>query len=116
MLQRYLAEEDWMLRQGPTSEFRLNVSSSAMLNPFLLSQTTTGGTGSTRIPIGTDRDFAWGFMLGFFVGFVMLVWVWIPTVPQKQKSGILTGITFQSALAAFAESPGVDEEEYSMED
>ena len=48
--------------------------------------------------VGTDRDFMWGFMLGFFVGFVMLVWVWMPNVPHKQKLGILTGICFQLAL------------------
>jgi hypothetical protein len=33
----------------------------------------------------------------FFVGFIMLVWVWMPTVPHKQKLGILTGISFQLA-------------------
>jgi hypothetical protein len=43
-------------------------------------------------------DFIWGFCLGFFVGFVMLVWVWMPTVPHKQKIGILTGISFQLAM------------------
>ena len=37
-------------------------------------------------------------VLGFFVGFLMLVWVWMPTVPHKQKLGILAGISFQLAM------------------
>ena len=49
-------------------------------------------------PAGTDKDFVWGFILGFFVGFIMLFWVWIPTVPHKQKIGIISGISFQLGL------------------
>ena len=49
-------------------------------------------------PAGTDKDFVWGFILGFFVGFIMLFWVWMPTVPHKQKSGIIAGISFQLGL------------------
>ncbi len=48
--------------------------------------------------VGTDKDFVWGFLLGFFVGFIMLFWVWMPTVPHKQKIGIICGISFQLAL------------------
>jgi xanthine/uracil/vitamin C permease (AzgA family) len=58
---------------------------------------SNGSTGMSA-SVGTDRDFLWGFMLGFFVGFLMLVWVWMPTVPHKQKLGILTGICLQLAL------------------
>ncbi len=47
---------------------------------------------------GTDKDFVWGFILGFFVGFIMLFWVWMPTVPHKQKIGIIAGISFQLGL------------------
>lgn len=49
-------------------------------------------------PAGTEKDFVWGFILGFFVGFIMLFWVWMPTVPHKQKIGIISGISFQLAL------------------
>jgi hypothetical protein len=49
--------------------------------------------------MGTDRDFLWGFLLGFFVGLFMLVWVWMPTVPHKQKLGILMGISLKVALS-----------------
>jgi uncharacterized membrane protein YccC len=53
---------------------------------------------SMSASVGTDRDFLWGFMLGLFVGFLMLMWVWMPTIPHKQKLGILTGICLQLAL------------------
>ena len=102
---RLLVEEDWMAAQGPTSEFRLNLNQSLLTNNLVRSLRGNDpfGTGTGQGPFsrghaGTDRDFAWGFMLGFFVGFVMLVWVWMPTVPHKQKLGILTGISFQLAL------------------
>jgi DUF2407 C-terminal domain len=48
---------------------------------------------------GSDRDFMWGFWLGFFVGSFMLVWLWMPTVPRKQKLGIIAGITVQVTLS-----------------
>jgi hypothetical protein len=88
---RFLYEEDWMSIQGPTSEFRLNLNQNTLLR-FASVET------NWRASLGTDRDFMWGFLLGFFVGFVMLVWVWMPTVPHKQKIGILTGISFQLAM------------------
>jgi hypothetical protein len=86
-----------MQAQGPTSEFRFNLNQS---NPFL--RFNAGDAASSPLfratSVGTDRDFLWGFLLGFFVGFLMLVWVWMPTVPHKQKLGILTGISFQLAM------------------
>lgn len=55
---------------------------------------------------GTDKDFVWGFILGFFVGFIMLFWVWMPTVPHKQKIGIISGISFQLGLNLLRKSGG----------
>eukprot|EP00578_Thalassiosira_sp_NH16_P003854 CAMPEP_0181131350 /NCGR_PEP_ID=MMETSP1071-20121207/30377_1 /TAXON_ID=35127 /ORGANISM="Thalassiosira sp., Strain NH16" /LENGTH=617 /DNA_ID=CAMNT_0023217535 /DNA_START=221 /DNA_END=2074 /DNA_ORIENTATION=- len=55
---------------------------------------------------GTDKDFVWGFILGFFVGFIMLFWVWMPTVPHKQKIGIISGISFQIGLNLLNKSGG----------
>ena len=101
---RWLQEEDWMALQGPSSEFRLNLNSNTVLRFPSMGGMGMGadqggvGSGLLRSSVGTDRDFLWGFLLGFFVGFVMLVWVWMPTVPHKQKLGILTGISFQLAL------------------
>mmetsp|Transcript_30424 Transcript_30424/g.64407 ORF Transcript_30424/g.64407 Transcript_30424/m.64407 type:complete len:628 (-) Transcript_30424:2393-4276(-) len=56
---------------------------------------------------GTDKDFVWGFILGFFVGWIMIFWVWMPTVPYKQKIGIISGISFQLSLNLLRKSQGV---------
>ncbi|OEU20144.1 hypothetical protein FRACYDRAFT_236214 [Fragilariopsis cylindrus CCMP1102] len=108
---RLLIEESWMTTQGPASEFRLNLNRNTLLRVAALSGegggggllrniTTTTGSNSGRQQgnMGNDRDFIWGFCLGFFVGIIGLVWVWVPTVPHKQKIGILTGISFQFFL------------------
>jgi len=107
---RLLIEETWMTTQPPGSEFRLNLNQNTISriaalsgeigtgNGGLLRNTTTGSNGQRQQQNGTmgnDRDFIWGFCLGFFVGTIGLVWIWIPTVPQKQKIGILAGICFQ---------------------
>lgn len=97
LVRRRLAQEDaWMATQGPASEFRLNLNQTA--HPASLLRFSTQDT-VIRSAVGTDRDFMWGFLLGFFVGFLMLVWVWMPSVPHKQKLGILTGISLQLALS-----------------
>ena len=105
---RLLNEQDWMNSQGPTSEFRLNLNQSAMMR-----FPTTRNVNNGRPIIGTDRDFMWGFMLGFFVGFFMIVWIWLPTVPHKQKLGIMTGISFQLALNVFQQE---EEDEFLSTD
>lgn len=136
LLRRRLMQEDaWMSQQGPASEFRLNLSQSAAAaaafgvwggaggrgffiggDPMMAGggNNMNGGAPLFRgTSVGTDRDFLWGFLLGFFVGFLMLVWVWMPTVPHKQKLGILTGISFQLAMNFLKdtayENGGVDE-------
>ena len=90
-----------MRAQGPTSEFRLNVDLQAASGGSGLRLPSAPGDGLRHggsVSVGTDRDFLWGFMLGFFVGFLMLIWIWLPTVPHKQKLGILTGYSFHLAL------------------
>jgi hypothetical protein len=47
---------------------------------------------------GTEKDLVWGFLLGFFVGFIMLFWVWMPSVPHRQKIGIILGISAQLGI------------------
>jgi len=97
---RLLQEDAWMQTQGETSEFRTNLNQNTPLFPWNTATTPTRMSPELfRTSIGTDRDFLWGFLLGFFVGFLMLVWVWMPTVPHKQKLGILTGISLQLALS-----------------
>ncbi len=118
---RLRMEDEWMQAQGPTSEFRLNLSTS---NPLLyrraLFRRRNGGGGGAGPngrqsmdpmytgPLGTDRDFIWGFCLGYFVGFFMMFWVWMPTVPHRQKLGILTGICFQMAMNIINANDAVD--------
>jgi hypothetical protein len=103
MRRRYLQEDAWMQAQGPASEFRLNLAGTIWPTSALLMRNNTAEmrSGAISATVGTDRDFMWGFMLGFFVGFLMLVWVWMPTVPHKQKLGILCGISFQLTVSLF---------------
>ena len=93
---RLLVEDEWMQTQGPTSEFRLN------LNQNTLMRYASQDVGRIRRP-GNDREFMWGFCLGFFVGVLGLVWVWMPSISHKQKLGILTGICFQLMLEGGSE-------------
>ena len=92
-----------MALQGPASEFRLNLNQNTLLR-FTNGIGGPGGMGgrglrvTPRTTMGSQRDFYWGFMLGFFIGFGMLIWVWVPSIPHKQKMGIMTGITMALAL------------------
>mmetsp|Transcript_23062 Transcript_23062/g.32198 ORF Transcript_23062/g.32198 Transcript_23062/m.32198 type:complete len:357 (-) Transcript_23062:146-1216(-) len=110
---RSLYEDAWMQVQGPTSEFRLNLNQSA--GPLFHHLSSASENFNMRTTIGTDRDFLWGFLLGFFVGFLMLVWVWMPTVPHKQKLGILTGISVQLALSVFHSNDQGGDDELDLE-
>lgn len=103
LLRRRLLQEDaWMQSQGPTSEFRLNLNQNNPLMRF----------NAELFPsrVGSDRDFLWGFLLGFFVGLLMLIYVWIPTVSHKQKLGILTGISLQLAFSLLKNQEELDVE------
>jgi len=101
---RLRMEDEWMQAQGPTSEFRLNLNAAnPLLNRRALFRRRNGAGSRSNVdpmytgPLGTDRDFVWGFTLGYFVGFFMMFWVWMPTVPHRQKLGILVGICCQMA-------------------
>merc|ERR1719401_2826003 len=99
-------EDDWMALQGSASEFRLNLNQSTLLRftNSLNGSSGVGGRGNGLRGVagartmGTQRDFYWGFILGFFVGFGMLIWVWVPSIPHKQKLGIMTGIAIGLTL------------------
>jgi len=103
MRRRLLQEDAWMQAQGPNSEFRVNLGhtspNAAITHRWRASM------------VGTDRDFVWGFMLGYFVGYIMLLWVWLPTVPHKHKIGILSGVClriFMRMQNQPTESEGMD--------
>jgi TctA family transporter len=59
--------------------------------------------------VGSDRDFVWGFLLGFFFGFVMLFWVMLPTVPHKQRLGLITGMCVGHVLRTKSNDAFVDD-------
>ncbi|GKY96241.1 hypothetical protein MPSEU_000583900 [Mayamaea pseudoterrestris] len=127
---RHLQEEAWMQAQGTVSEFWLNLGMAGRLRERAATQgaSTTSLTSIMQAAVaanrrngsagaittannisstpGSDRDFTWGFLMGFFVGFIMLAWVWMPTVPHKQKLGILSGITVQLALTMLQKGNG----------
>ena len=63
-------------------------------------------------PLGTDRDFIWGFVLAYLCGFMMMFWVMNPTVAHRQKLGILTGLCFHILLHMF-EHAHDDNDDYS---
>lgn len=107
---RLLQEEAWMQSQGPASEFRLNMGETMEWPGSIRSDSVWRGSGMSA-SVGTDRDFVWGFCMGFFVGLMMLLWVWIPSVSHKKKLGILTGICVQLALGMLegSEPSGVDD-------
>ena len=83
-----------MRAQPATSEFALNVSMArrgmARGDPLV----GLDGTG----PSGGRRDFIFGFAMGSFLGFIMLLWMWESAVPRRQKLGILAGVTFRQSL------------------
>ena len=111
---RHDMEDAWMNAQGPHSEFWLNLNTN---DPLLVAnrRITFGQDDFLTINrssqnIGTDRDFIWGFTLGYFVGFMMMFFVWMPTVSHKQKLGILGGISLKLTLSMIqkTESSGSD--------
>lgn len=48
--------------------------------------------------LGTNRDFVWGCVLGYSFGFMTMFIIWLPTVPHKQRVGILSGFCFHMVL------------------
>lgn len=79
---RLRMEDEWMQAQGPNSEFRLNLNTNNPLFQRRLylssSSSSARSTGMDPMytgPLGTDRDFIWGFVLGYFIGFMMMFWV-----------------------------------------
>ena len=41
---------------------------------------------------------ATGWLLGFFLGFLLLIWVWQDSVSTKQKAGIFVGVGCNMAV------------------
>eukprot|EP00611_Tribonema_gayanum_P022866 TRINITY_DN4688_c0_g1_i1.p2 TRINITY_DN4688_c0_g1~~TRINITY_DN4688_c0_g1_i1.p2 ORF type:complete len:124 (-),score=35.04 TRINITY_DN4688_c0_g1_i1:425-796(-) len=92
------AEEAWMAAQSASSEFALNTArrTAAMREGGLpMAQVWASTDDEMENPeIGTSRDFVFGFIMGGFLGFIMLFWLWEPNVPHRQKGGIVAGVMF----------------------
>ena len=109
-------EEQWMSLQGPTSEFRANLNSNT--NNLILTSfrnVQVGGTSNNRNGEG-DRQFLVGFILGFLIGMISIVWLWSPSISQRQKLGILCGISFNKMMGVFVPDPKVDHETEAIEE
>ena len=68
-IRRSRLEDEWMETQGPHTEFRLNLNAS---NPLIhrrmhFNNRQVGMDPMYAGPLGTDRDFIWGFVLGYFM-------------------------------------------------
>ncbi len=144
----YRMEEEWISRQGPTSDFVLNVVSRRQSNNSngtemdrlvqrfleyrrLVRMRQEGGAGdgtsgpdddveffdtnvegdnerasNTRGNGGNSRggrgrshlEFFVGFILGFFLGVIMLCFVWDENLSKFQRAGVLTGVAFNMYL------------------
>ncbi|CAM9618948.1 unnamed protein product [Choristocarpus tenellus] len=106
------SEERWMATQGATSEFAINVrgaqrggAGGGMLGSgvgmFRGGGRLLGLEGVSEDEDGAGgnaRDFMFGFVMGSFLGVIMLLWMWEGSVPRRQKLGILAGVTFQLGI------------------
>jgi len=117
---RLRAEEEWMDSQADTSEFSLNTRPSGSLLPYRFTVRSMRSTSQFEVVpsgdnVGTARDFAWGFFMGFFLGFIMLFWLWERSVPERQKMGVIVGVTCQLSLNLFKRqylSASADQQEH----
>jgi hypothetical protein len=102
-LYRFRLEELWMQQQGPTSEFTLNLPRAAhpsstsprssMSFSSLRSMAEASLTTDDNEESGTAREFLWGVLMGSTMGFLMIFCVWDRNVSQRQKLGIMVGIS-----------------------
>jgi len=100
-------EEDWVAQQGRGSEWDFNTRRRESLGDDIeegsrsLSNAHVFGPGLGDMDVaapGSMRDFVWGFFMGFFLGVIMLFWLWERSVSQRQKMGIIFGVSLQLSL------------------
>ena len=105
---RYRIEEEWMARQGETSEYAVNVGPVIRRNGGSLGNEEEGRRRTLRatpLPQGDSRDFYWGFILGFCLGVVMLFWLFAESsMSYQQRMGILVGVGCQLSWSIMARS------------
>lgn len=83
------SETEWMAAQGVVSEFRMNLSAMASEEQG----DGEGGAGAEAEAEGGWRELVWGFLLGYLLGIVAVFCVWDRRVSQRQKLGIVLGVS-----------------------
>lgn len=94
---QYRCETEWMRAQDTRSEFQMNLNAIDFLAPSrsgLVFGIEEDGRESVA-ELGSYRDFFYGLVLGYLLGFMMIFCVWDRNLPHRQKLGILTGIMLQ---------------------
>jgi hypothetical protein len=71
-------------------------SSSPFFQPKTNKQARNGSPLANEL-LGEPKDFVVGFLMGFFLGIIMLFWVW-ERGPYRQKLGIMCGVSCQLLL------------------
>jgi hypothetical protein len=71
-------------------------------NGGIISQGTTTNFNTIQ-NAGTGRDFVWGVLLGFAFGFLMLFCLWDRNISQRQRIGILVGVSLGTMTQLFHE-------------
>ena len=65
------------------------------------SMTGAGGVYGGGSELGSWRDFLYGVLMGFALGFMMVFCIWDRNVSHRQKLGILAGIMMQVMLSSW---------------
>jgi hypothetical protein len=101
-------EEEWLATQGPGSEIMLNLNA----NPDAFARFQLGpsmaedrGLGALDSREGESSDLILGMLFGSFLGPIMLLFVCGPSLPRKQKVGILLGISCYFMMAQRSYDP-----------
>jgi hypothetical protein len=91
---------------GARAQAYLYTFSSSSASPANTPATTTASAataasyGYTDPNLGSWREFGFGFMAGFVLGFMMIFCIWDRNITHKQKLGILAGILMQLFFTA----------------
>ena len=48
---------------------------------------------------GTNNEFLWGMVLAFLMPIIMILFMFEPSVPRKQRIGIVTGVSINLSFS-----------------
>lgn len=101
-------EEAWITTHGQ-GEFGMNINaipneddtseaSTVLLTRSRYMPNSLGIHPQDGSNLGLPRDLVLGFLMGLFLGIIMLFWIWERSVSHRHKMGILSGISCQLAI------------------